>query len=65
MNNLSPQQLNVEFNVSSRTVNSKEEIDSIDLEDIFKEFIDQLKLSEDKEERIKKIIDNLYAKNNL
>jgi hypothetical protein len=65
LNNFSPHQLNLEFNVSTKMVNSKEEIDSIDLEEIFIEFVDQLKLDKDKEDRIKKIIDNLYAKNNL
>lgn len=60
LNKFSPHQLNVEYNVVSKSKGEVEEIDSINLEEIFEEFIEQLKLDEDKQERVKLLIENLY-----
>jgi DNA repair exonuclease SbcCD nuclease subunit len=65
LNKFSPYRLTVEYNVSIKSVDNREDIDSINLEDMFEEFIDQLKLDNSQQQRIKVIIDHLYAKNNL
>lgn len=60
-----PYQMNVEYNTTSKTVNDVEQIDAIDLVDMFDEFIDQLKLEDEKLIRVKKIITTLHEKNSL
>lgn len=61
----SPHKFLVEFNVAKANIDSIDEIDSINLMDIFAEFIENLKLDEEQEKRIEAIIDNLYEKNNV
>lgn len=58
-----PHQLQVEYNVTSKSTDSVESIDSIDVSDMLTEFIGQLNLEDDKQSRVTKIIEELYDKN--
>jgi DNA repair exonuclease SbcCD nuclease subunit len=58
-----PHQLTFEFNVNSKRIEDAEELDSVDISEQFVEFIDQLKLEEEKQTRVQKIIDGLYERN--
>lgn len=58
-----PFQFNTEYNTTSKTVEDVESIDSIDLMDSMVEFIDQLKLEDEKSKRIDKLMKDLYDKN--
>jgi hypothetical protein len=49
----------------TNTLDSVEQVDSINILDMFNEFIEQMKLEDDVEERIDGIIAYLYEKNNL
>jgi len=60
-----PKSLQVEYNVVTNTLDSVEQVDSINILDMFNEFIEQMKLEDDVEERIDGIIAYLYEKNNL
>lgn len=60
-----PYQQTIEYNFTSKTVDDIEDLESIDMDDMFDEFITQLKLEEDKETRIKDIINDLHEKNSL
>jgi hypothetical protein len=57
-----PFQLNTEYNTTQKTMDDVE-IDSINLEEQFDEYIEQLKLEEEKELRISKIVKKLYERN--
>lgn len=59
----SPHQLTTEFNVTSKSIDNVETIESIDLGDMFEEFQKQLNLDSEKDERVKKIILELYDRN--
>jgi len=58
----SPKHLSVEHNTTTHTIDNVEEIDSINIEEMFDEFIGQLELDEDKNTRVEKIISELYEK---
>jgi DNA repair exonuclease SbcCD nuclease subunit len=58
-----PFQLTTEFNVSSKSINNVDHVDAIDLEEMFEEFQEQMKLEDDQNERVKKIIKRLYERN--
>lgn len=60
-----PKSLQVEYNVVTNTLDSVEQVDSINILDMFNEFIEQMKLEDDVEERVDGIIAYLYEKNNL
>jgi hypothetical protein len=51
--------------VNSKTLNDVENIDSIDIKEMFEEFYDQLGLDDDQLTRIKKINEDLYEKNKI
>jgi len=57
-----PFQLNTEYNTTQKTMDDVE-IDSINLEEQFGEYITQLKLEDEKEKRISKIVKELYERN--
>ena len=57
-----PFQFNTEYNVVQKTL-EEVEIDSIDLADQFDEYIEQLKLEEEKQKRVDKIIKELLLLN--
>lgn len=59
----SPHQFESEFNVSSRTIDNVETIDSIDLVEQFAEFQAQLKLEKEQDVRVGNIIKTLYENN--
>ena len=58
-----PWQLTTEYLVTSKLVDDVEEVDSIDLLDIFEEYIPQLKLEDAKKKRVDKLIKELYSAN--
>jgi len=58
-----PFQLTTEFNVSSKSINNVDHVDAIDLEEMFEEFQEQMKLDDDQNERVGKIIKRLYERN--
>lgn len=60
-----PFQFNTEYNTTSKTVEDVETIDSIDLVESMEEFLTQLKLEDDKQKRIDKIMKGLYEKNKI
>ena len=60
-----PFQFHTEYNTVSKSIDDVDEIDSIDLMDSIEEFIDQLKLEENKEDRILKILKLIYEKNSI
>jgi DNA repair exonuclease SbcCD nuclease subunit len=60
-----PWQISFEYNVNSKTLNDVENIDSIDIKEMFEEFYDQLGLDDDQLARIKKINEDLYEKNKI
>lgn len=65
LNKFKPFRIETEFNVVSIANNSEEEIDSVEIVDMFDEFLGQMKFDEDKTERIKTILNNLYEKNKV
>jgi len=58
-----PYRLIIEHNTSSNTIDDIEEIDSINILEMFEEFIEQMKLEREQCGRIEKIIQDLYDKN--
>jgi predicted DNA-binding ribbon-helix-helix protein len=58
-----PFQLTTEFNVSSKSINNVDHVDAIDLEEMFEEFQEQMKLEDDQNLRVQKIIKKLYERN--
>lgn len=59
-----PFQFHTEYNTSSKTVDDVEELDSVDLLDSIDEFIEQLKMEDEKEKRVEKIMKDLYERHN-
>jgi len=62
LNKFSPYRLTIEHNVVKSTIDSVEEIDAIDIPDMMDEFVTQLKLDYEKENRVKFILDELYER---
>ncbi len=60
-----PFQFHTEYNTTSKSVDDVEEIDSIDLMESMEEFIGGLKLEDEKQIRVEKLIKNLYEKNKI
>jgi DNA repair exonuclease SbcCD nuclease subunit len=58
-----PFQFHTEYNTVTKSIDDIEEIDAIDLMDSIEEFIDQLKFEEEKDNRILKIMKDLYERN--
>jgi hypothetical protein len=56
----SPCRLIIEHNVVKSTIDNVEEIDSINIPDMFDEFVGQLKLEESQNIRVEKIIKELF-----
>ena len=59
----SPYRLIIEHNVVKSTLDNVEEIDSINIPDMFDEFTKELKLKNDQNSRVDKIIKDLYERN--
>jgi DNA repair exonuclease SbcCD nuclease subunit len=57
-----PFQFHTEYNTSTKTVDDVEELDSVDLLDSIDEFIEQLKMEDEKEKRVEKIMKELYER---
>jgi DNA repair exonuclease SbcCD nuclease subunit len=62
LNKFSPYRLIMEHNTASNTIDNVEELDSINIMEMFDEFIEQMNLEEAQETRINKIIGELYEK---
>ena len=62
---LAPWQFTTEHNVSTKTLDDVEVVDSINIDDMFDEFYEKLGLSDDQLERVKKINKDLYNNNKL
>jgi hypothetical protein len=58
-----PYRLIIEHNVVKSTIDNVEEIDSINIPDMFDEFVDQLNLEESQCLRVDGIIKELYERN--
>lgn len=58
-----PFQFHTEYNTTSKSVDDVEEIDSIDIMESMGEFIGGLKLEDEKQTRVEKLIKNLYERN--
>lgn len=58
-----PWQFTTEYATTSKVVNDVECIDSIDLVEIFDEYIKELKFEDNKKFRVEEIVKNLYEKN--
>jgi DNA repair exonuclease SbcCD nuclease subunit len=58
-----PFQLTTEYNVNTKTIGEVESVDSVDTMEMINEFVDQLKLEEDQQQRVTKITKELYEKN--
>lgn len=58
-----PWQFTTDYEITSKVINDVEEIDSIDLVEVFDEYIKELKFEGDKNKRIEEIIKELYDKN--
>lgn len=57
-----PFQFHTEYNTTTKSIDDVEEIDAIDLLDSMGEFVVNLKLEDDKKQRIDKLIKHLYEK---
>ena len=57
-----PFQFHTEYNTTTKSIDDVEEIDSIDLSDSIDEFIEQMKLEDEKEKRVEKIMKELYER---
>lgn len=62
LSSLKPFQYFVEYNVRSKTVEEVEEIESVDLKEQIEEFVERMKLEKEKNDRVLKILNNLYEK---
>jgi DNA repair exonuclease SbcCD nuclease subunit len=62
LNNFSPFRLTTEYNVATKTIGDVEQVDSIDLMEMFDEFYEQLNLDEEQLKRVKKINDEMYER---
>jgi uncharacterized ubiquitin-like protein YukD len=58
-----PYRLTIDYNTVKSTIDNVEEIDSINIIDMFDEFIEQLKLEDVQKTRIDSIIKELHSKN--
>ena len=58
-----PYRLIIEHNVVKSTIDNVEEIDSINIPDMFDEFVGQLKLEDEQNTRVDGILKDLYEKN--
>lgn len=65
VNKYKPFQLYTEYNVVSKTVGMVEELDSFELKEMMDEFIVELKLDKEKNERVVDIMGDLYEKNKV
>ena len=62
---LAPWQFTTEHNVSSKTLDDVEVVDSINISDMFDEFYEKLGLDDDQLTRVKKINEELYKLNKI
>jgi hypothetical protein len=60
-----PYQLTTEYAYSTKVGEVSEDIETFDMGKMFDEFIGQLKLEDEKEKRVKAIIDELHEKNSI
>ena len=60
-----PFQLHTEYNTVTVSIDDVEELESVDLLESVDEFVDNLKLEEEKQKRVQQIIKELYAKNKV
>lgn len=58
-----PFQVHTEYNITTKTIEDVEEIDSIEVMDSITEFIDQMKLEDVKQTEVSKIMKGLYERN--
>ena len=58
-----PWQFTTEYATTSKVVNDIEEIDCVDIADVFDEYIKELKFEQEKNKRIESIITTLYERN--
>lgn len=65
VNSYKPFQLHTEYNVISKKVGEVEELDSFELKEMMDEFVVELKLEDDKNDRVSKIMTDLYEKNKV
>lgn len=63
LNKLKPWQLTIDYNVTNKSLNDVESVDSINIKEMFDEFYEQLGLDEDQLERVKEINEELYKNN--
>jgi hypothetical protein len=63
LNKLKPWQLTIDYNVTNKSLNDVESVDSINIKEMFDEFYEQLGLDEDQLKRIKEINEELYKNN--
>lgn len=62
---MNPFRLEVEYDLLSAKIDSKEEVESGEITQMFTDFIGQMGFDEDKLERVQKIVTALYEKNSL
>jgi hypothetical protein len=62
---LSPWQFTTEHNVSSKTLEDVEVIDSINITEMFEEFYEKLGLEDEQLKRVKTINEDLYKRNKI
>jgi DNA repair exonuclease SbcCD nuclease subunit len=63
LNKLKPWQLTIDYNVTNKSLNDVESVDSINIKEMFDEFYEQLGLDEDQLKRVKEINEELYKNN--